>query len=236
MKHFPTYLFLCFALAACGSEDPSADDGGGSGGSGGGSGSSTETLLPWKTGNRWTYQVTKKGEVTTKETTVGEEEPVGGNGPNKDVLALKVVTMKKDGTDKTVSWQAVEGNRVVRYREQSFAKGTDDLDLEEHWAPHKLHIDWSPERTEAGASWLEEYEETKLPVGDTKKTSTRRDRWTVVATGEELTVPAGTFQDVVVFQKVGGSTSKTYYYARGVGKLKETGGQTEELVDYELVE
>jgi hypothetical protein len=41
---------------------------------------------------------------------------------------------------------------------------------------------------------------------------------------------------VVVLQKVGGSTPKTYYYARGVGKLKETGGQTEELVDYELAE
>jgi hypothetical protein len=233
MKQLPQSLFLIFGLVACGSEDPSANPGG-SGGSGGGS--STETLLPWKTGNRWTYQVTEDGAVSTKETTVGEEELVGGSGPAGELTAFKVVTKKRDGADQTVSWQAIDGDRVVRYREQSFSAGTGELDLEEHWAPHKLHIDWSPEHTEAGASWLEDYEETKLPVGDTASTSTRRDRWTVVSAGEEVTVGAGTFQNVVVFQKVGGDTPKTYYYARGVGKLKETGGQTEELVDYELVE
>jgi hypothetical protein len=230
MKQLPTSLLLIFALVACGSEDPSEN----SNGSGGGS--STETLLPWKTGNRWTYQVTEAGVVSTKETTVGDEEPVGGSGPASELSAFKVITKKKDGADQTVSWQAVDGARVVRYREQSFSAGTGELELEEHWDPSKVHIDWSPERTEVGASWLEDYEETKLPVGDTASTSTRRDRWTVLAADEELTVGAGTFQNVVVFQKVGGDTPKTYYYARGVGKLKETGGQTEELVDYELAE
>jgi hypothetical protein len=230
MKQFSTCLFLSLVLFGCGSEDPSAN----AGGSGGGS--STETLLPWATGNRWTYLVTEDGVATTKETTVGEEEPVGGTGPASAVSAFKVVTKKKDGADQTVSWQAVVGDRVVRYREQSFSASSGALELEEHWDPHKIHVDWSPEHTEVGASWLEDYEETKLPVGDTASTSTRRDRWTVIASGEELTVGAGTFQDVVVFQKVGGETPKTYYYARGVGKLKETGGQTEELVDYELAE
>ncbi len=230
MKQLSKSLFLMFAVVACGSEDPSANAGGPGGGS------STETLLPWKTGNRWTYQVTEDGEVSTKETTVGDEEPVGGSGPSSGLTAFKVVTKKKDGADQTVSWQAVDGDRVVRYREQSFSAGTSTLELEEHWDPHKLHIDWSPEHTEVGATWLEEYEETKLPVGDTASTSSRRDRWTVLANDEELTVGAGTFQNVVVFQKVGGDTPKTYYYARGVGKLKETGGQTEELVDYELAE
>jgi hypothetical protein len=230
MKQLSTSLFLIFALAACGSEDPSANQGGSGGGS------STETLLPWKSGNRWTYQVTEDGVVSTKETTVGDEEPVGGSGPASELNAFKVVTKKKDGADQTVSWQAVDGDRVVRYREQSFAASTGEVELEEYWDPHKIHIDWSPEHTEAGATWLEEYRETKLPVGDTVSTSDRRDRWTVLATDEELTVGAGTFKDVVVFQKVGGDTPKTYYYARGVGKLKETGGQTEELVDYELAE
>jgi hypothetical protein len=37
-----------------------------------------------------------------------------------------------------------------------------------------------------------------------------------------------------VLQKAGSSTAKTYWYVRGIGKVKETGGQTEELVSYEV--
>lgn len=219
-------LLPVLLLAGCGSEDPSAATGQGS--------SSDEPLLPWAPGNTWTYQVTQDGLVTIKETTVGDEEPVGGSGPASETSANKVVTLKQDGADETISWQKVDGTRVVRFREQAFSASTAELELEEHWEPHKLHVDWSAERTFSGASWLEEYEETKLPVGDTKSTSTRRDRWSVVAVGEEVVVPAGTFTDTVVFEKVGGDTPKTYWYARGVGKLKETGGQTEELVSYEV--
>jgi hypothetical protein len=213
---------------ACGSEDPSKNtDQGGS--------QSDAPLLPWAPGNTWTYQVTQDAEVTTKVTTVGDEEPIGGSGPFSEQVANKVVTQKQSGTDETISWQSVDGDRVVRHREQAFSASTDELELEEHWDPYKLHIDWSPEHTQVGASWLEEYQETKLPIGDTASTSTRRDRWSVIAVGEEVEVPAGTFTETVVFQKVGGSTPKTYWYVRGVGKVKETGGQTEELVSFELV-
>jgi len=34
-----------------------------------------------------------------------------------------------------------------------------------------------------------------------------------------------------VFIKAGGDKPKKYWYQRGVGKIKETGTQTEELVD-----
>jgi hypothetical protein len=218
---------LLLLLIGCGSEDPSKNrDDSGSG--------SSEPLLPWAIGHRWSYQVTQDATVTTKVTTVGELEAVGGSGPSSEVMANKVVTQKENGADETVSWQSRDGERVIRHRELAYSALTDELELEEHWAPHKLHVDWSTARTELDASWLEEYEETKLPIGDTMSTSTRRDRWSVTAVGEEVVVPAGTFTDTVVFQKVGGDTPKTYWYARGVGKVKETGGQTEELVDYEL--
>ena len=62
-----------------------------------------------------------------------------------------------------------------------------------------------------------------------------RDRWTVLANDVTLTVPAGTFENVIHVRKVG-SSSKEYWYARGVGKLKETGTQTEELVEYQVEE
>jgi hypothetical protein len=110
------------------------------------------------------------------------------------------------------------------------------LTLEEHWSPAKLRVDQSPENSVAGASWLEITAETKLPVGGQPVTAMVNDRWTVLADDVTLTVPAGTFENVLHLQKVGGNSNKQYWWARGVGKLKETGSQTEELVSYEVAE
>ncbi len=217
---------VCAALGlcACGTLD----------GSSGGASKADGALLPMAEGNSWSYQVTEDGVVTTKTTTVGALEAVGGSGPHKDEQAFKVTTMKKDGTDKTESWQYAEAERVLRYRELSYSASTGELSLEEHWDPDKLHVDWTAEHTAEGASWLEIYEETKLPTGGTESTAESRDRWTVQEVGAEITVPAGTFDDAIVFTKAGGSTSKTYWYVPGVGKVKESGGQVEELTDWEV--
>jgi hypothetical protein len=222
-------LLAALLIAGCGSQDPSANA------TDAGTSTSNEPLLPWKTGNTWTYQVTEStGDVGIKVNTIGAEEPIGGSGPFKDKLALKVVTTKRGGADETISWQQREGDRVLRYREQAFSATTGMLELEEHWDPYKLRVDSTAEHTVAGFTWLEEYKETKLPVGDTARTSTNYDRWVVRAVGESITVPAGTFTDTVVLEKIGGDVLKTYWFARGVGKVKETGGQTEELVEYEV--
>lgn len=221
-------LLLLLSVAACGSEEPGKKSPGASGATGSGG-----PLIPWAVGNTWTYRVTEDGEVSTKTNTIGEQEPVGGDGPNAELVVYKLTTTKKNGKDRTESWQAPDGDRIVRYRERSFSASTGDLELEEYWNPAKLHVDWSAERLVDGASWLEEYEETKLPVGDTSSTSTRRDLWKVVSLAESVTVPAGTFR-AVVFQKLGSDTPKNYWYVPDLGKVKETGGQTEELVSYEL--
>jgi hypothetical protein len=123
----------------------------------------------------------------------------------------------------------------VRFREQSFHAQTGALELEEHWSPYKLHFDGSDAHTRAAASWDEVYEETKHSPGASPETSSERDRWLVDSPEERVTVPAGTFRAVVVV-KAAGAELKTYWYARGVGKVKETGGQTEELVSYEVSE
>jgi hypothetical protein len=146
-------------------------------------------------------------------------------------MAHAVVTEKADGADETRSWQGKDGDRIVRFREQSFSASTGALSQEEHWDPPKLRVDGSPEHTAEGAEWLEIYEETKVPAsGAAGPPAEARDLWTVLSAAEVVTVPAGTFT-AVVLQKVGGGT-KRYWYARGVGKVKETGTQTEELVEY----
>jgi hypothetical protein len=192
-------------------------------------------LLPFQAGNSWTYRVSDDGVVTTKVTTIGPAlEPVGGIGPHKDDLAFKVETRKgTDGMDETISWQAQLDDKVVRYREQSFSAKTGDLELEEHWDPYKLHVDESSAHRITGAAWVEAYVETKLPVGEPASSAEQRDPWTVDIALQSVTVPAGTF-DAVVLQKAGGSNLKTYWYVPGIGKVKETGGQTEELVSFQL--
>lgn len=191
----------------------------------------TPTLLPWAEGNSWTYRVTGDGEQSTKVTTVGALEPIGV-GPNAQKLAHKVIT-RKGAMDETISWQAVEGERVLRYREQSFSKATGALQLDEHWQPGKLRVDWSAAHTAAGASWVETYSETKLPVDDVASTATATDTWMVDAVNQPVTVPAGTFTAIVLI-KAGEASLKTYWFVPGVGKVKETGGQTEELVSYQV--
>lgn len=204
----------------------------------GGSNPLTGPILPWKVGNSWTYRVTDDGVVSGKVNAIEAEEAVGGTGPHKDQLAYRVVTLKEDGTDQTISWQAPlndEDSTIVRYREQSFDGADGAVELEEHWDPYKLHIDGSAAHSEADATWLEEYSETKLPNdGTAASTSTEHDRWTVDQADATVTVPAGTFQHAIVFTKAGGEDLKTYWYVRGIGKVKETGSQTEELASYEL--
>lgn len=194
------------------------------------------SLLPWKVGNTWTYKVTDKGIVSDKKTTIEAEEVIGGTGPHKDDKAYKVVTLKADMTDQTVSWQAVLGDLVVRYREQSFDMAGGTVELEEHWDPYKLHIDGTAEHTVAGAVWTQGYKETKIPAVGVATTVDSSDKWAVDQLDATVEVPAGRFEHAVVFTKAGGGDVKTYWYVRGVGKVKETGGQTEELESYQVTQ
>lgn len=231
---------LALTTAGCNQASPSDPDQGTGTGKGTGKDAGVDggerpllPLLPWKTGNTWTYRVTDVDQsVSEKVTTIGAEELVGGDGPHRDDEGFKVVT-KKGAMDQTISWQVDMDGTVVRLREQSFGAKTGELQLEEYWEPYKLHVDGSEEHRQTGASWLDEYDETKIPTGQAATTMAARDRWTVTAERASVTVPAGTF-DAVVLQKAGGTTLKTYWYVPGVGKVKESGAQTEELVEYQV--
>jgi hypothetical protein len=205
----------------------------GCGGDGGGNVINlTGPLLPWAVGNTWTYRVTDKGKVDTKVVTVGAAEPIGA-GPNSAMMANKVLTMT--GNDKSISWQGELEGAVVRYREQSFKASTGALSEDTVWVPHRLHVDSTAAHTVTGASWLDMFDETKTPADTTMppKLSTGRERWSVMSDHETITVPAGTFVTVML-QRISASSTKTYWFAHGVGKIKETGGQTEELVKYQV--
>lgn len=220
-------------LAGCGNEDPGANNNGNDGGGGDTCTLPTGALLPWKVGNKWTYRVTEDGMPSQKVTTIEAQEAVGGTGPHAGKMAFKVVT-KKGANDQTVSWQAPEGQKIVRYREQSFSASNGALELEEHWDPYKLHIDGSADKMKlTNKPWTEEYKETKLPVGGMPATANAMDFWIVVSECEKVVVGDKSF-NALKLSKTGGDT-KYYWYVPGIGKVKETGGQTEELLSWEIM-
>jgi hypothetical protein len=207
-------------LAGCGGDEPPQNPDANPG----------DSFLPLVTGATWTYRITDSGTgaVADKTNLVGPLEDVGGM--KAGTMAFKVTTDKLDG--QTVSWQERMGNLVIRHREQSFdLAGT--MTREEWYDPYKLRLDESPEHVMAGAAaYVQSYNE--LVTGTTMPVA-KSETWTVLAVNQSVTVPAGTFECLVLRRTGGtGAADKTYYFARGVGKVKEEGGQLEELVSFNI--
>jgi hypothetical protein len=212
---------------------PGAGAAGAVGAVGGPAAQSDGSLFPIKTGNSWTFRTTKGTELGEKTQTVGELQKVGGDGPMSGVMAYLMVTTKDDGMDKTESWQAEVEGKIIRYRERSYAAADGQLELEEYWDPYKLRVDGT--QLTVGSTYTEEYNETKVMAGAAPMTAVSSDAWRVVAVDEMVTVPAGTFSAVVI-EKIGGTSTKRYWFARGVGKVKEqSGAQLEELTSYKVM-
>lgn len=223
-------------------------------GSAGEAGASSGALLPLGIGDRWTYGTTASdGTVSAKVESVVSQERVGGDGPSADAVGFKLVTGNKaNDPNGDVDYLAVVAERVVRLRELKIDGKTGALKREYFWDPPRLLLDESAAHLAVGASWLEVYGENNhnwspVPDGgvtdvftpDGGVTMTEiRDLWTVLSVDESVTVPAGTFRSISL-RLVGnsGASVKTLWYARGVGKVKQTeeGGTTEELTSYRLL-
>jgi hypothetical protein len=223
-------LGLLATLAGCGGSDPKTPPGNLAEG----------TLMPFKTGNSWTYRVSDGTTVSEKTTTIGKLETIGGTGPHAADMAFNVVTRKgMDLADQTISWQAPsvdDPERIVRYREIGYGATTQMPKLETHWDPEKLHIDGRKEILVDGKTWLEHYGETKTTFDELLPVSTMEtDSWTVLSVDVTVTAADVAYEHTVHFQKVSGSGArKEYWYKPDVGKIKETGTQTEELVSSDL--
>jgi len=77
-----------------------------------------------------------------------------------------------------------------------------------------------------------------VPGGGAPVTAPVTVTWTVEAINESLTVPAGTFSCLKVHRVETPSPVDTtggdnvYWFARGIGKVKETGPELHELLGY----
>jgi hypothetical protein len=191
-------------------------------------------LLPLAVGTTWTYQVTASAGATPvlKKNTVEAYEDVGGR--KAGTQAFRVRTEKTDGA--TVSWQEDRCDAVVRHREQTFSLANALTD-EQFYQPSKPRVDESAAHTALGATWTSAYTEVTVdPATGAETTKTKVENWTVEAVDEDVTVPAGTFR-CIRLHKVGadaGQADKRFWFAPGVGKIKEEGDQLEELASYAL--
>jgi hypothetical protein len=190
----------------------------------------TGRYLPLAEGSTWTFRVTDQNAiVTTKTQTVGAIEDVGG--AKAGTSGYRVTTTKPTGM--TISWQEDVGDKLLRHREHDMAGSTQ---TDEIYTPFKLRLDETSAHLLVGATWDETYVESVTEMGTTLD-ATKVETWSVIADDELVQVPAGNFCTLRIRRTstVGGSagSDKTYWYARGVGKVKEVGGnQTEELLSY----
>lgn len=188
--------------------------------------------FPIEVGASWTYDVTKKTSVGSKVQSVLAYEDVGGL--KTSTMAFKLKSEKPSGKY-TISWQEDTGASLVRHREQTFSPEGTQL-TEEFYVPGKLRLSETDEHLVLGSSFVSMYQEQidDLVLGGGPKLFDKSETWTLEKENVEVTTAAGTFTCIQV-RKTNAVTGsdKTYWFARGVGKVREQSAtQTEELTGY----
>jgi hypothetical protein len=222
------FLVLATALAACGDDAPTDIDAGMTECTT----PASERYLPLVIGATWTYDTSDMGmPVVVKTSTVEAKEDVGER--KTGVTAFRVRTGKSGGVGDVVSWQEDRCTSVVRHREQQFDVA-DMLLTDQFYVPGKLRVDELEGRLLVGARYTSSYTEVEVDniPGDT--TRTKDEVWMVEAVGEMVTVPAGTFSTLKLRKTTSGDADKTYWFAKGVGKVQEMGEQSETLTSYTI--
>jgi hypothetical protein len=253
-------LVISLASLACGpvhssspSTTPPGNDGstpgsGGSGGSTGGGGSppardgggapaevrpsvSLERYLPLSVGATWSWNARNAvGRMAVVTSKIEAQENVNG------MLTYRVRSTTLDGS--VVNWQRDTGTSVARVREQ-FLDLAGALLSSYDYTPRKLRLDEVPEHLIAGSTWTEIYME-KVTRAAGIVTVPVTVTWTVEAVDEMVTVPAGTFKCLRV-RRLEAPTivdpsgfDERQWFARKVGKVKETGPESKDLASFSI--
>ena len=185
-------------------------------------------LHPLVVGATWTYNISEPMvPARSKTATIEALEDVGGR--KAGTTGYRQKTEKLDGV--TISWSEDRCTSVVRHRERNYDLANVEQS-DQFYQPSKLRVD---ETRGAGAQWTVSYTELEVnPATQMTIVTTKDEMWSVVSVNEMVTVPAGTFSTVHFHKLTSGAAEKDYWYAAGVGKVKETGEQTEELTAYTI--
>jgi len=213
------------ALAGCGGDD---DDTGASADAGAdGPCGFEDRYLPYQTGYQWTYRVTDLGnpDVTTKTQALTMEID--------DDLGPVIVQTTTKATGTTISALKREADSVLRLRQED----RDELGALERttvYDPGQNRLDEAPAHLVLGAEWDDVYTVTVTDAaGAPVSSGERTDHWEVLGVDVDCSSPLGDFTCLQVRRQriVGGVSDKQFFYAKGIGKVKEVNAnQVEELV------
>ena len=205
------------ALAACGGDTIRTDN----------PPSGEKTLAPLGTGARWTYRVTDP----LRDAPFDKVVEVAGPQQIPESSATAILVVDSEPTQEERAWLVERNGLVLRAREEDWRAGA--LVRKTTWtpeAPKTLAADaplgWTHRETVSESEW--HASDGLTAVKD------QIYEFTVVGTNVQVTVPAGTFTCLKVtrvrLDKPG--TDRTYWLAPDVGKVREEGERTEELVEY----
>lgn len=222
MRHVP---LLFVVLVACGGDD-------GGGGNPDAPVNPADRYEPWLVGAEWSYKLTDRNGLLppalNKKTRVMEQRDVGGVHAGKMAYFVHVEQLvgSKD------VYETYVGDLAVRYKTE-FYDDQGVLTATDVDQPYRLRLDESPAHTVTGAQWSETFTETTTKTGQVPNTSTKTEQWQVVNAAEQVTVMAGTYTALHVRRTSNAGQIQDYWFVRGVGKVKETGGgQEEELMSF----
>lgn len=219
------YLALALAIGACG--NGSGDDDDVADAAVDVCGFASDRYLPYEVGFTWEWRVTDltSGAVETKSQVVQESR----NHPDDGLPMLVQLTQKGGGS--TENWMRMDGDALVRLQQLDY-NALDQLLRSTVYDPSAIRLDETPARLAEGTTFTESYTEIEY---DSTGTETRRasvtEEWEVVGVDVACDAPLGAFECLHVSRTrtAGGIAQKQYWFARGVGKVREEGGQIEQL-------
>jgi hypothetical protein len=179
----------------------------------------SDRYLPFEAGQRWSYTVTK---VDTGERKVKAQHlEAGADG------TVVQITEKLDGSTRSVL--RVDGDRVVRLQQEDI-DGAGAVEKTTTYAPGQIRIDEADARIVTGASWEEIYDELVSEAGSAPTTVRTRDLWDVVAAETPCNSALGDFTCLHLrrARAEGGVAIKEFWFARGIGKIREVGDKSVE--------
>ncbi len=202
------------------------------------------SLWPLTAGSTWVYQITgdrTHGDFRKTVTVVGPREVP----EMQPAMTAVLVHSRQDRTAtgsvyEEYSYQVeLTNGLVVRLREEDHKDG--DKVRTTTWAPATVK---SLSRIPESLPWSNRNGVQELTVlGDgSEEESDPTYEWRVLETGLTVTTPAGTFTNVIKVQRdklndrgeVKVDKVRYYWLAPGVGKIREEGERTEELISYDI--
>jgi len=204
---------VLLAALACGSEPPGPPI------------EPDKSLLPVALGNRWTYRVTSTTGVPSTKIQTVTATIASADG------TIYVMETERAEMRGTRSRQRVVDGQLQRISEEGLEGGV--VTSRFRFEPAGLRID-SNRRTK-GDSYTDSHTKIEIDeMGNTVQLFPKTHTFTIESGSELVTVAAGTFECVRVLRRRQDGNEKRYWYAPGLGKVKEVGLQVEELEKAEL--